>query len=95
MLYAFLRHWEKTQTLGTVNAVSIGIMVFVIPWLWHKGLFSGDLPMLGLAGSLAAFVGIALSIPLARRLPTEIFRRLLLGMLVLSAIMLFWRCFAA
>ncbi|MDE7241461.1 sulfite exporter TauE/SafE family protein [Desulfovibrio sp.] len=95
VLYAFLRHWEKTETLGTVNAVSIGIMAFVIPWLWHKGLFTGELPLLGLAGSLAAFVGIAVSIPLARRLPTEIFRRLLLGMLVLSAIMLFWRGFAA
>ena len=95
VLYAFLRRWEKTQTLGTVNAVSTGIMVFGIPWLWHKGLFTGDLPLLGLAGSVAAFAGIALSVPLARRLPTEIFRRLLLGMLVLSALMLFWRGFAA
>ena len=95
VLYAFLRHWGKTETLGTVNAVSIGIMAFVIPWLWHKGLFTGDLPLLGAAGSIAAFAGIAMSVPLARRLPTGFFRRLLLGMLVLSAIMLFWRGFAA
>ncbi|MBD5539078.1 MAG: hypothetical protein HDQ94_03655 [Desulfovibrio sp.] len=39
--------------------------------------------------------GVALSIPLERRLPTQVFRRLLLGMLVLSAVMLFWRGFAA
>ncbi|MBD5627743.1 MAG: sulfite exporter TauE/SafE family protein [Desulfovibrio sp.] len=95
VLYAFLRHWQNAETLGTVNAVSIAIMAFAIPWLAHKGLFAGELPLLGLAGSLAAFVGIGVSVPLARRLETGFFRLLLLGMLVLSAIMLFWRGFAA
>lgn len=95
VLYAFLRRWPKAETLGTVNAVSIAIMACVIPWLGLKGLFTGDLPLLGLAGSFAALVGIALSVPLARRLPAEIFRRLLLAMLVLSCLMLFWRGSAA
>lgn len=94
VLYAFLRHWKKEQTLATINATCLGIMFFVIPTLWRRGLFTGDLPLLGLMGSFAACAGIALSVPLARRLPAEIFRRALLGMLSLSAIMLCWRGFA-
>lgn len=93
VLYIFLRLYNKKETLGTLNAASVVIMLLVLCWQYSSGLYSAQILKLGALGGAAAFVGILGSIPLARHINIGIFRKLLLGMLALSAATLFVRAF--
>lgn len=91
VLYAYLRQWQKEETIGTVNAASVAFMFLVLPWQYFSGLYNQEIIRLGLAGALAAFIGISASIPVVARINITIFRRLLLLMLSASAVMLIFR----
>lgn len=88
-LYAFLRCWNKEETLGALNAISVGFMLGVIPVQLAAGLYTAEIWRLGLICALFAILGVLLSIPLVRRMNVSFFRRLLLAMLAFSALMLF------
>lgn len=92
-LYAFLRRLNKEQTLATINATSVAIMLCVMPWQYFSGFYNMEIIKLGAIGAFSAFIGILASIPLARLINIILFRKLLLGMLALSAATLFFRAF--
>lgn len=85
VLYIFLRNYTKSAAIGTINSASAAIILAVLPWQFHEDLYKPELLKLGLTGGIAALAGILLSVPLVRRLDIELFRRLLLIMLALSA----------
>lgn len=91
VLFAFLRQWQKNATLGSVNAASVALMAFVLPGQGLAGLFTPQITRLGIICALTAFLGIAISVPLARRIDAAFFRRLLLAMLAVSAAVLLIR----
>ncbi len=89
--YAYLRKLEKEATLGTVNVVSVAIMAVALPWQYMQGLYDGLEIGLGLWGAVFACCGIAVGIPLVRRMDVRLFRKVLLTILALSAVMLLVR----
>lgn len=91
VLYIFLRKYGKEETISTINAASVVIMLGVLPWQYLSGLFPADILELGALGGLFGILGIIASVPLAARLNLQLFRRLLLIMLTLSACVLLWR----
>lgn len=91
VLYTFLRQFSKEETLATINAASVAIMLFVLPGQYLSGLFDPETIKLGAIGGVAAFIGILASIPLARHINIGLFRKLLLAMLALSMATLFLR----
>lgn len=91
VLYIFLRKYGREETISTINAASAGIMLGVLPWQYLSGLFPAHILKLGILGGVFGILGIIASIPLAQRLNLGLFRRLLLGTLALSAIVLLWR----
>ncbi len=95
VLYAFLRHWQKEETIATVNMVSVVIMLVVVPWQHGAGLFTPQILKMGAIGALFGFIGIAASIPVLHRMNIALFRRLLLAMLSFSAIVLVARGISA
>lgn len=91
VIYIFLRKYNKEQTIATINAASVGIILGVLPWQYAAGLYSEYTMRLGLVGGGFGLLGIACSIPFIKRIKINIFRNLLLGMIALSALILFWR----
>ena len=91
VLFAFLRNWSKEATLGTVNAVSVGLMLYVLPGQYLSGLYSPQIFLLGSTGAVFALLGIIFSIPVVRKINIALFRTLLLIMLLISAIILIMR----
>lgn len=91
VLYVFLRNFGKAETISTINAASVGIMLGVLPWQYLVGLFSPELLRVGALGGIAGVAGILASMPFVRRLNVSFFRKLLLIMLALSAVALVWR----
>ena len=91
VLYVFIRKYDKEETISTINAASAGIMLGVLPSQFLSGLFPQRIIELGALGGVVGVLGILASIPLVRKLDSRVFRRLLLAMLALSAIMLIWR----
>lgn len=92
-LYVYLRKLGKEATLATVNAASLTMMLIVLPVQHSWGLFSGEILKYGLWGSIFGFAGIAISIRVVHHMNVALFRRLLLGMLAISAIILLGRGF--
>lgn len=95
VLYIFLRNYNKEQTISTINAASVGIILGVLPWQFAAGLFPRPVIGLGLLGGLCGTLGILASMPLVKKINLGIFRKLLLAMLALSALMLLARGFGA
>lgn len=93
VLFAYLRNYDKTTAISTINAASALIMLDVIPWQYADGLYTPDLLRLGFTGGFAAIIGILAGLPLVRRLNIAFFRKLLLLMLALSALALLVRGF--
>lgn len=91
VLYAYLRRWSKESTIGGTNLAAAISMLAILPSQWRAGLYGPGLFQAALAGAFFALLGIAASVPLARRINALLFRRLLLMMIGLSACMLLVR----
>lgn len=91
VVYIFLRKYDKEQTIATINAVSVVIMLGVLPWQYFSGLYTADIGRLGVLGGAFGVAGVALSVPFIKKINIALFRRSLLAMLTLSAVILFWR----
>lgn len=91
VIYSFLRCHAKDEILSTVNAASGIMMLFILPWQYFRGLYDLQIFISGLAGGIFALFGIAISIPVLKYINGRIFKQLMLGMLLLSAIVLLLR----
>ena len=90
-MYAVLRGWSKEVTLSMLNTLAALSMMFLIVLQWRGGLYTPQMLQGALWAVPCCVVGVLVSVPLIRRLNPQIFRRLLLGMLVFSTVMLFVR----
>lgn len=93
-MYAVLRGWSKETTLFTLNALGAVMMVVLVVLQWGKGLYTPDIFEGALWGIPCSVAGVLLSIPVIRRIDTRVFRLCLLGMLAVSAAVLFFRSMA-
>ena len=91
VLYAYLRHWSKENTIGGANLAAFISMLGVLPAQWASGLYTPELLRDGLLGGLFGIIGIVASVPIVRKVDALLFRRLLLLMIALSAGMLLLR----
>ena len=90
-----LRHWQKEETIATVNMVSVVIMLVVVPWQHGRAftpqIYSKWAPL----APCSAFIGIAASIPVFAQDEHCAFQKALLAMLSFSAIVLVARGISA
>lgn len=91
VLYAYLRRWGKENTIGGTCLAALVAMLAVVPAQWEAGLYTPALLKTALSGALASVGGILASMPLVHRMKAALFRRLLLVMIALSALMLLVR----
>ena len=91
VLYAFLRHWSKESTIGGANLAATITLLGVLPSQWAAGLYTPELLWEALAGAIFGLLGMVASIPIVHRINILVFRRLLLGMIAISAAMLLVR----
>lgn len=95
VLYAYLRHWGKEASIGGINAACGVTMLGVLTGQWEAGMYTAPVLQGSLVGAMGSAAGILASLPLVRRIDARLFRRLLLVMLALSALMLLLRGFLA
>ena len=90
-MYAVLRGWSKEVTLSMLNTLSSLAMVFLVILQWRDGLYTPQMLHGALWAIPCCVIGVFVSVPVIRRIHPRIFRRLLLGMLAFSSVMLFVR----
>ncbi|WP_206215179.1 sulfite exporter TauE/SafE family protein [Desulfovibrio sp. ZJ200] len=95
VLYAYLRHWSKESTICGGSLTVIITMLFLLPAQWNAGLYTVPILKDALFAALFGVCGILVSLPLVHRINILFFRRLLLGIIALSAFMLLMRGFLA
>lgn len=93
--YAYMRHWSKENTLGSVSAAFALQIVVIIITQSAKGLYDWELVKLCFWGCAASCIGLFMSLPLVRHINIVVFRRLVLFMLALSAGVLLVKGFIA
>lgn len=91
VLYAYLRHWSKESTIGGGSLTAVLTMLAVLPAQWEAGFYTLPILRAALLGGLCSVGGILASVPLVHRIDAGLFRRLLLIMIALSALMLLVR----
>ena len=90
-VYAAFRGWKKEETLATTNMTFNVVNLSVIIVQWHIGLYDAAVFDAMTVSLPCAVLGTLLSVPVVRRIPQEIFRKLLLLMIVSSGIILILR----
>lgn len=95
VLYAYLRHWSKESTICGGSLTSLITMLFLLPAQWSAGLYTMPILKDALFAALFSICGILVSLPLVHRIKILFFRRLLLVIIALSALMLLIRGFSA
>ena len=91
VLYAYLRHWSKESTIGGSSLTAAITMLAVLPAQWEAGLYTLPVLKSALVGAVFSVCGILASLPLVHRIDAQLFRRLLLLMIGLSALILLVR----
>jgi len=92
-LYAALAHWDKDMTRGTFGlffGLNLVLCIFLLHWYGLLGTVELDLVKWAVPGVIA---GTFLGIPVAGRIPQDVFRKLLLGMILLSGMSLIIKFF--
>lgn len=91
VLYAYLRHWSKESTIGGGSLTAIITMLAVLPAQWEAGLYTAPVLKAAIVGAVFSVCGILASLPLVHRIDARLFRRLLLIMIGVSALILLVR----
>lgn len=91
-MYGVLRGWSKEASLSMLNSMAALSMFFLIALQWSQGLYTPEILEGSAWGIPCTIAGVLVSLPVIRRMDPHIFRLGLLGMLALSAGMLFYRC---
>lgn len=84
--YALHLGWNQEETVGTMNIFSFG--AFIIACLFHAfaGLYTKEVLVLAAYGIPAAMIGIACSMPVARRINALTFKRILLTVIACAGV---------
>lgn len=90
-VYAALRGWEKEHALASTSMFFNLLNVGLIFGQWHAGLYSQSLITAVSVSLPSAVLGVLISIPVVKRMPQQAFRKLLLGMILLSGFVLLYR----
>ena len=90
-IYVLLRHWDPDRARGNMSVFYIftGIGSVVVQAV--AGLYNMHLIQIALAGGVACAVGQSIGIRLGKHLSQQLFRRLLIVFLGISAVTLFVR----
>lgn len=93
VFFAYLRKWNKEETIGGISMTCIVQMFAVVPSQWAMGLYNFELATLaGWAGAASCF-GLVVTLPLVKHINVILFRKLVIGMLILSAANLLVKAF--
>ena len=90
-VYAAFRGWQKEAALATTsmdfNILNAGLVLCQ----WQAGLYTPEVIDAVLVSLPASMLGVFISIPVVRRIPQELFRKLLLLMVLGSGLILLGR----
>ncbi len=91
--YALYLGWAQAQFMGTVSVFGFLISVMVCIFQAMAGLFTTEVLTLGATGSVACILGAACATPVVKYIPLKVFKRILLILLICSAVMCIERAF--
>lgn len=94
-IYAFLRQWDIKAALANIQLVCALYIIPMLPFHYNAGLYGQNELLEALLAGLVAIAGVIAAMPISSRVDTELFRKLLLGMIMFSACTLFARAYAA
>ena len=90
-MYAVMRRWSKETSLVVINTMCLFATFFFIYIQWKNGMLTLGIMKDSLVAMPMTALGVLLSFPVLKRTDARIFRRLLLGMLAFSSIVLIFR----
>ena len=90
-MYAVMRGWGKEVTLSVLSTMGMISMIFLVALQWKNGLYTPEILHNAMWAVPCTVIGVLISIPILRRIDPRLFRLLVLGMLAVSAGMLFMR----
>jgi hypothetical protein len=90
-LHAFMRGWSKETTLSTTNTIAAVVYLCSTLTQWKSGHCTAPMWEAFMWTAPAAVIGVLISVPLLRKVKPEGFRRLLLGMIAVSAVTLLYK----
>ncbi len=90
-VYALHLGWSQVQTVGTMNIFSLFAYLVACGFQASAGLYTKDVLIFAAMGMPAAALGILCSLPVARRIPALIFKRILLAVIALGGVACMWR----
>ena len=88
MIYMTAQSDSRFAIKATATAYFISSSLYKVPFLWIHGLLTPEVLRLTLLLAPAAAVGVALGMLLFRRISNLVFRRIVLGLLTLSGLLL-------
>lgn len=92
--YVLLKGWDPAR--ARANMVMFSSLSFLVTMALQgsSGMYDGRLFLLAAAGVAGCLAGQSAGVRLGRHLDMVLFRRIVLGFLVLAAVTLFWRAMA-
>ncbi len=93
VIYAFLRHWDKNESLASINFSAVIITFSIIFSHWQLGSYNMPIIRQSLGGLAFAALGVGLSVPVINRVNVALFRKLLLATLFVAALAMLVRGF--
>lgn len=90
-MFAMMRGWTKETIIAVLNTVGTLSSLPFIFTLWQQDMYTADVTIPALCTMPAAVLGILISVPVMKRIDVQVFRRLMLCMLTLSALTLLVR----
>lgn len=92
VFYTYLRGWDHPTTVGSLSITFFLANLGIFYGQWAEGLYTPEVIKLSLYAAVGAAAGFMISIPIARRVSVSLFRKMVLGMLSICAVILIWRC---
>lgn len=90
-MYALMRHWPKETSLVIINTMCLVATFFFIYIQWKNGMLTSIIFKASLISMPITALGVLLSFPVLKRIDNFIFRKLLIIMLLISALILIYR----
>ncbi len=94
-VYALHLGWTPLQSVGTINVFSVFAYLFACITQAAAGLYTKEVLIWAAYGVPAVMLGIALSMPVARRINAKTFRLVLLLVIATGGVVCLWRGLSA
>ena len=85
-IYSLWVGWSKEDTMGTMNVFTICATILTCTAHASAGLYSMALLPYALVGIPATVIGVCVAHPIAKRIPQESFRRILLVIIAAAGV---------